>query len=92
MFERDELVLNTTDKKLLFAIHQTLQEIKALLPVPATREQTAEDRAATPLEEMKRNELMALVRNLPDGVKPGRYQRFTNQELIDLLKKEGGRK
>ena len=62
--------------------YETLQEIKTLL-VPATAEQTA----AVDFDALKRNDLMALVKVLSE--KPEGWTRFTNQEMINLLKKEG---
>ena len=87
MLKREDVVLNNSDTKILWAIYETLQEIKSLLQVPATAEQTQESKAETSLEGLKRNDLMALVKALPE--KPERWTRFTNQELINLLKKEG---
>jgi len=81
MLNKDELTLNNTERKLLFGIYETLQEIKTLL-VPATAEQAAVD-----FESLKRNELMALVKALPE--KPEGWSKLSNKELINLLKKEG---
>ena len=78
MLDKNELTLNNTERKLLFGIYETLQEIKALL-VPATAEQTAAD-----FDSLKRNELMALVKNLPE--KPDSWSKLGNKELIKLLK------
>lgn len=89
MLNKSELTLNNTERKLLWGIYETLQEIKALLQVPATAEQTQESKAETSLEGLKRNDLMALVKALPTEVKPEGWTRFTNQEMINLLKKEG---
>ena len=89
MLKRDDVILNNSDTKILWAIFETLQEIKALLQVPATAEQTQESKAETSLEGLKRNDLMALVKALPTEVKPEGWTRFTNQEMINLLKKEG---
>ena len=86
MLKRDDVILNNSDTKILWAIFETLQDIKALL-VPATAEQTQESKAETSLEGLKRNDLMALVKALPE--KPEGWTRFTNQEMINLLKKEG---
>jgi hypothetical protein len=47
--DRKDLTLNSTERKLLWGIYETLQEIRDLLKVPATREQTAE--AEPPAEE-----------------------------------------
>lgn len=79
MLNKDELTLNNTERKLLFGIYETLQEIKALL-VPATAEQTA----AADFDSLKRNELMALVKALPE--KPEGWSKLSNAELIRLLK------
>jgi len=87
MLKREDVVLNNSDTKILWAIYETLQEIKSLLQVPATAEQTQESKAETSLEGLKRNDLMALVKALPE--KPEGWTRFTNQEMINLLKKEG---
>jgi hypothetical protein len=84
--DRKEVVLNSTEKKLLWGIYETLQEIKTLLMVPATREQTL-DCQNDFLEGLKRNELMALVKDLPE--KPEGWSKLPNAELISLLKKEG---
>ena len=83
MLKRDDVILNNSDTKILWAIFETLQEIKALL-VPATAEQTQESKAETSLEGLKRNDLMALVKALPE--KPERWTRLSNAELIKLLK------
>ena len=82
MLNKDELTLNNTERKLLFGIYETLQEIKTLL-VPATAEQTA----AADYDSLKRNDLMALVKALPE--KPEGWSKLSNKELINLLKKEG---
>lgn len=87
MLKREDVVLNNSDTKILWAIYETLQEIKSLLQVPATAEQTQESKAETSLEGLKRNDLMALVKALPE--RPEGWTRFTNQEMINLLKKEG---
>lgn len=79
MLNKDELTLNNTERKLLFGIYETLQEIKTLL-VPATAEQTA----AVDFDSLKRNELMALVKALPE--KPEGWSKLSNVELIRLLK------
>jgi len=78
MLNRNELTLNTTERKILYGIYETLQEIRVLL-VPATAEQTAAD-----LDSLKRNDLMALVKALPN--KPESWSKLTNPELIKLLK------
>ncbi len=87
MLKRDDVILNNSDTKILWAIYETLQEIKALLQVPATAEQTQESKVETSLEGLKRQELMALIKALPE--RPEGWTRFTNQEMINLLKKEG---
>ena len=79
MLNKDELTLNNTERKLLFGIYETLQEIKTLL-VPATAEQTA----AVDFDALKRNDLMALVKALPE--KPEGWSKLSNAELIRLLK------
>jgi hypothetical protein len=86
MLKRDDVILNNSDTKILWAIFETLQEIKALLQVPATAEQTQESKAETSLEGLKRNDLMALVKALPDKVKPEGWSKLPNAELIRLLK------
>ena len=87
MLKRDDVILNNSDTKILWAIFETLQEIKSMLQVPATAEQTQESKAETSLEGLKRQELMALIKALPE--RPEGWTRFTNQEMINLLKKEG---
>ncbi len=89
MINREGLILNTTERKLLWGIYQSLQEIKDLLGESATREQTQSSEVVAPLENLKRNEIMALVKSLPDEAKPEGWTRFTNVELINLLKREG---
>ena len=79
MLDKNELTLNNTERKLLFGIYETLQEIKTLL-VPATAEQTA----AVDFDALKRNDLMALVKALPE--KPEGWSKLSNVELIRLLK------
>jgi hypothetical protein len=88
MLNKDELTLNNTERKLLWGIYETLQEIKTLL-VPATAEQTQESKVETSLEGLKRNDLMALVKALPADKKPESWSKLSNKELINLLKKEG---
>lgn len=87
--DRKELVLNSTERKLLWGIYETLQEIKGLLLVSAAREQTVNGKVDDRLEELKRNELMALVKDLPE--KPEGWSKLPNAELIDILRKEGER-
>ena len=87
MLKRDYVILNNSDTKILWAIYETLQEIKSMLQVPATAEQTQESKVETSLEGLKRQELMALIKALPE--RPEGWTRFTNQEMINLLKKEG---
>ena len=87
MLKRDDVILNNSDTKILWAIFETLQEIKSLLQVPATAEQTQESKVETSLEGLKRNDLMALVKALPE--KPESWSKLSNKELINLLKKEG---
>lgn len=89
MLNKDELTINNTERKLLWGIYQTLQEIKTLLQEPATAERTPVSGFKPQLEELKRNELMALVKALPDKVKPDGWSKLPNTELISLLKKEG---
>ena len=79
MLKRDDVILNNSDTKILWAIYETLQEIKTLL-VPATAEQTA----AVDFDALKRNDLMALVKALPE--KPEGWSKLSNAELIRLLK------
>lgn len=86
MLKRDDVILNNSDTKILWAIFETLQEIKSMLQVPATAEQTQESKAETSLEGLKRNDLMALVKALPDKVKPEGWSKLPNAELIRLLK------
>ncbi len=86
MLKRDDVILNNSDTKILWAIYETLQEIKSMLQVPATAEQTQESKAETSLEGLKRNDLMALVKALPDKVKPEGWSKLPNAELIRLLK------
>jgi len=78
MLNRNELNLNSTEKKLLWGIYETLQEIKEMLP-PATAEQTGAD-----LDSLKRADLMAMVKALPD--KPDGWSKLTNADLVKLLK------
>lgn len=91
MLSRDDVVLNSSDTKILWGIYETLQEIRdlmgrgATIPVPATREQTADGATSLNiLEGLKRNELMALVKALPE--KPEGWPKLGNAELIKLLK------
>lgn len=88
MLKRDDVILNNSDTKILWAIFETLQEIKSML-VPATAEQTQESKVETSLEGLKRNDLMALVKALPADKKPESWSKLSNKELINLLKKEG---
>jgi hypothetical protein len=89
MLKRDDVILNNSDTKILWAIYETLQEIKSMLQVPATAEQTQESKAETSLEGLKRNDLMALVKALPADKKPESWSKLSNKELINLLRKEG---
>lgn len=82
MLHKEELTLNNSERKMLWGIYETLQEIKALLR-PATAEQTE----TVDLDSLKRNDLMALVKALPE--KPEGWPKLTNKQLIELLK-EGG--
>ena len=79
MLNRNELTLNSTERKLLYGIYETLQEIRSLLQ-PATAEQTG----IIDYDSLKRHEIMALVKELPD--KPEGWARLSNTELIKLLK------
>lgn len=78
MLNKTELTLNTTERKLLWGIYETLQEINSRLR-PATAEQTGAD-----LDSLSRKELMALVKELE--VKPEGWTRLGNQDLIKILK------
>jgi hypothetical protein len=84
MLKRDDVILNNSDTKILWAIFETLQEIKSMLRVPATAEQTQEGKAETSLEGLKRQELMALIKALPE--RPEGWSKLSNAELIRLLK------
>jgi len=84
MLKRDDVILNNSDTKILWAIFETLQEIKSMLRVPATAEQTQESKAETSLEGLKRQELMALIKALPE--RPEGWSKLSNAELIRLLK------
>lgn len=95
MLDRDELTLNNSERKLLWGIYQTLQEINEKL-IPTTVEQTTEKatsiteyKDSIPLRKLKRNDLMALIKDLPDHKKPDGWSKFTNAELIELLEREG---
>jgi hypothetical protein len=79
MLNKNDLVLNTTETKILYGIYEILQEIKTLLQ-PATREQVE----AANLESLKRNDLMSLIKALPE--KPEGWSKLPNPELIKLLK------
>jgi len=87
MLKRDDVILTNSEVKILWAIYQTLQEIKTILSVPATREQTADSEADVPLDELKRNDLMALIKAMPN--KPNKWSSLSNTELVNLLRKEG---
>jgi hypothetical protein len=87
MLKRDDVILTNSEVKILWAIYQTLQEIKTILSVSATREQTADSEADVPLDELKRNDLMALIKAMPN--KPDRWSSLSNTELVNLLRKEG---
>lgn len=75
MFEINEQYCVTTTEKLLFNIWQ---EIKAMNE-PATIEQVQPN-----LNELKRHELMALVKQLPK--KPEAWSKLGNDQLKELLK------
>lgn len=93
MLSRDDVVLNSSETKILWGIYETLQEIRdlmgrgATIPVPVTREQTADSEVDVPLDELKRNDLMALIKAMPN--KPDRWSSLSNTELVNLLRKEG---
>lgn len=87
MLKRDDVILTNSEVKILWAIYQTLQEIKTILSVSATREQTADSEADVPLDELKRNDLMALIKAMPN--KPDRWSSLSNTELVNFLRKEG---
>ena len=80
MLNREELTLNNTERKILYGIYETLQEIRNLL-LPAPAEQTGVE---VDYDSLKRNELMALVKALPD--KPEGWPKLKTPELINLLK------
>jgi hypothetical protein len=88
MLDKNELTLNNTERKLLWGIYETLQEIKDLLPVPAAYEQTALKKA--PWGDLRRHELMALVKALPADKKPEGWSKLSNAELIDILTEKEG--
>ena len=90
MLDRNELTLNSTEKKLLWGIYETLQEIKNLLLVPAAYEQTADSETEGSLEDLKRHEIMALVKALPADKKPEGWSKLSNAELIDILTEKEG--
>ena len=86
MFDiKPENVTGTTNK-LLFNIWQELSEIKALLS--PTAEEIGEETAD--LDGLKRAEILALVKALPDEEKPPRWSQLPSDALVALLKKEGG--
>lgn len=87
MLKRDDVILTNSEVKILWAIYQTLQEIKTILSVPVTREQTADSEVDVPLDELKRNDLMAIIKAMPN--KPDRWSSLSNTELVNLLRKEG---
>lgn len=75
MFNITEQEVVGTTNKLLFNIWKSLEAMNE----PATAEQVRPD-----LNELKRNDLMALVKALP--VKPEGWTRLSNVELVKLLK------
>ena len=78
MFEIKKEFCVTPTEKLLFNIWQELREMNE----PATIEQVQPN-----LDGLKRNELMTLVKALPN--KPDGWSKLTNEQLKQLLK-EGG--
>lgn len=78
MFEINKQFCVTPTEKLLWNIWQ---ELKAMNE-PATIEQVQPN-----LDGLKRNELMALVKTLPN--KPESWSKLNNEQLKQLLK-EGG--
>lgn len=91
MINRDELILNTTEKKLLYGIYKTaqetnktMQEIKSLLQKQTNGQETKPN-----LDNLKRSEIVALINSLPAENRPERWTTLPNVELINFLKKEG---
>ena len=78
MFNITEAEVVGTTNKLLFNIWKSLEATNE----PATIEQTQPD-----LDGLKRNELMALVKALPN--KPESWSKLGNEQLKELLR-EGG--
>ena len=78
MFNITEYEVVGMTNKLLFNIWQELAKMNE----PATIEQTRPN-----LDGLKRNELMALVKALPN--KPESWSKLSNEQLKQLLK-EGG--
>jgi len=78
MFNITEYEVVGMTNKLLFNIWQELAKMNE----PATAEQTQPS-----LDGLKRNELMALVKALPN--KPESWSKLNNEQLKQLLK-EGG--
>ena len=78
MFNITEADVVGISNKLLFNIWQELRAINE----PATIEQVP-----CSLDGLKRNELMALVKQLPN--KPESWSKMGNEQLKELLRKEG---
>jgi len=76
MFKINKSEVVGQTNKLLYNIWQTLERQKE--PVPAEQDQDSN------LGELKRAELMALVKSLPD--KPPEWSRLSNEQLKRLLK------
>lgn len=86
MLEKSQLIINTTEKKMLFAILEELREIRALLGAGVMQEPETEQ--IDPVE-LKRNDILDMIKRLPEKQRPDLWPRLPNTELIKHLRKEG---
>lgn len=95
MLDESKLILNSTDKILLYEIYKQLVLLNSRLEALEERQNISNTN--TPLnknkgvtaqfDSMKRADLMKLVSRLKD--KPKGWTKFSNEDLINFLEKEG---
>lgn len=84
-----ELILNSTEKILLYDIRTLLIEQNELLKEVLNRSDTEQKETVPDLDTLKRGELLAEVKKLP--TKPSKWSLLSNDELKTLIK-EGEKK
>lgn len=83
----ENLNLNTTEKKLLYDIRELLIEQNRLITqiLPGEGIKTENNAIGDDLDSLKRSELIARVKELPD--KPGKWTLLPNDELKTLIRR-----